>query len=245
MESSKQRDVGAAQMAAATSLQRFDEATAIAKAALEANQHRLRTRSCAGGTPEAIAAFYAKGLKSMRALRVLAVAGSGEDAFILLRSLTNTAIDMAFISQSDTDERLSQWVAAARIARRDLAESLGETLLDETKTDWAAVKAQADQWKGRGIRQRAEAAQVEHLYQLMYRFGSGFEHPDAWMMSDLISVRDSEIVMQTEPATRYVDNVLIGALFCLGVMLGRLAQYFEFERNDDVVKLQRLIQSLA
>src|SRR5262249_40919866 len=154
----------------------------------------------------------------------------GEDSFILLRSLTNTAIDMAFICQGNTNERLSHWVAFARIARSELARSMGITLPDEANTDWTAVKAKADQWKGRGIRQRAEAAQVEHLYQLVYRFGSGFEHPDAWMMSDFIVLRDTAIVMQTEPGARYVDNALIGSIFSLGVMLGSLARYFEFER---------------
>ncbi len=232
-------------MASKTALDRFDHAVSIAESALEANRSSLHTEPSAGGAPEAVAAFFAKGLKSMQALRILAAAGYGEDAFILLRSLTNTAIDMAFISDGNTEERLGQWVAVARLARYELARTLGETLADEAGTDWKAVRAAADQWKGRGIRQRAEAAHVEHLYDLMYRFGSGFEHPDAWMMSDLISRRDKELAMQTQPGERYVDNVLAGSIFCLGVMLGCLAKYFGFGRNEDLVKLQQLIESLA
>lgn len=232
-------------MASRTALDRFDEALRIASAALQSNQTHLRAIPDASRAPEAVAAFFAKGLKSLQALRILAAAGYGEDVFILLRSLTNNAIDMAFISQEETVQRLGQWVAVARVARYELARMLDKTLADEADTDWKVVRAEADQWKGRGIRQRAEAAHVEHLYHLMYRFGSGFEHPDAWMISDLISRRDTVLVMQTQPGPRYVDNVLAGAIFCLGVMLGCLAKYFGFDHNDDLTKLPQLIESLA
>ncbi len=80
-------------MASKTALDRFDYAVSIAESALQANRSSLHTEPSAGGAPEAVAAFFAKGLKSMQALRILAAAGYGEDAFILLRSLTNTAID--------------------------------------------------------------------------------------------------------------------------------------------------------
>jgi hypothetical protein len=220
----------------------LDDAIKLTTSALDANRVRLRSRS-ESGTAEAVASFFAKGWKSIQALRRLAVDGYGEDALILRRSLTNTAIDMAFITQTDTEERLSHWVAAGRVARRRLAEATGSALPDEEGTDWSVVEAEAAKWSGRNIRQRAEAASVRHLYALMYRFGSGFEHPDAWMMSGFITKEGSAIAMRIEPSSRYVDSALVGSAICLSVLLGCLAHALSFDANDQLRDLERLIAS--
>ena len=229
----------------AAAFQLVDDAVRLATSALGRNQSKLRTDP-GSGAPEAVAAFFAKGWKTIRAVRLLAVDGYGEDAMILLRSLTNVAIDMAFICSDNTEERLMRWVASARVARRRLAEHLGMPLPDEEGTDWNAVEAEANQWSGGGIRQRAEAAGVEHLYMFMYRFGSGFEHPDAWMLSDYVSVRDGRITMEkTEPSPQYVGNALTGAAICLGAMVGCLAQFFAFDHVEELERFQQLLSEQA
>jgi hypothetical protein len=184
-----------------------------------------------------------KGWKTIRAVRLLAVDGYGEDAMILLRSLTNPAIDMAFICRENTEQRLEQWIATARVSRRRLAEQLGKQLPDEEGTDWRTVEAAANQWNGRGIRQRAEAAGVENFDTLIYRFGSGFEHPDAWMMSDFASEADGFITMKRSVASpRYVGNALTGAAICLAAMLDSLARFFVFEHVEELERFDRLLR---
>ena len=216
----------------------------LATSSVGRNQSKLRTRP-GSGTAQAVAALFAKGWKTIRALRLLAANGYGEDGMILLRSLTNLAIDMAFLCRDNTEERLVQWVASARVTRHGLAQQLGVPLPDEEGTDWNAVEAEANQWNGRGIRQRAEAAGVEHLYMFMYRLGSGFEHPDAWMISDYVSETDGNITLETEPSPRHVGSALSGAGICLGAMLVCLAQLFAFEHVEELERLQRILDAFG
>jgi hypothetical protein len=222
----------------------LDDAIRLATSSVERNRSHLRIRA-ATQTPEAVAAFFVKGWKTIPAIRLLAESGYGQDAMILLRSLTNLAIDMAYICHEHTDERLHHWVSAARVARRKLAKDLRQPLADEEGTDGCPVEQAANQWNGRGIRQRAEGAHVENLHMFMYRLGSTFDHTDAWTMSDFVSVRDGQITMdRAEPSPQYIAPALTGAVLCLGVTLGCLSRFFEFEHLEELQRLNTLIETI-
>ena len=133
---------------------------------------------------ESFAACYGKALKTFDAIRILCEGGYGEDAVILARSLVNVIINMGYIrSASDRDELARDFVAAGRIAHRDFMKQFPEPSPDSGKeVDWPAFEKRAKRWEF-NIRKRAEDAGLEKTYQEHYRFGSSFEHSDAWSLA--------------------------------------------------------------
>ena len=122
----------------------------------------------------AIAALFTKGYKSFNAIRLLAEKGFGEDALVIVRSLINLSIDVAYIRLDASEERALDWLFAGGKQARTLLERLGHNL-DKESSD---ALGRAKSWKSVSIAQRAEITGAISFYKLGYHLGSSYEHSD-------------------------------------------------------------------
>jgi hypothetical protein len=220
------------------------EALAITEEVLRANEHKLR-RSPGTGSAEAVSGLFAKGWKTIHAIRLLAEQGYGQDALILLRSLVNLTIDLAYICASEPEKRVAQWIAYAQMNRRRLASEVGRNLPEEAAVDWKKIEHQSHTWDGLKLKGRADSAGLQNFYGKMYRFGSMFEHPDAWGASTYIEENQKGVTLNVEPSPLLTCSAIGGSLLCLGVAIECLGKFFEFDFGAHFDRLRRLLEALS
>jgi len=140
----------------------FDQIVAITDRLLEENAEKFaldpRRRRL-----QAAARLFGRARKSVSAARLLASSGYGEDAMAIGRSLVNVCIDIAYITQEESDERTELWIANGRLARHAMAAEFGLRTEDEHTTNWNAVEALAKKWRAVNIYERAKATGLENF----------------------------------------------------------------------------------
>jgi len=154
----------------AQELHLLDKAIGVVTDSLRRNAGKLCRRP-ETPAPEAVAALFAKGWKTIQAIKLLALKGYGQDAMGLLRSLTSLTIDLAYIAKEDSDERVMHWAAYAQVQRARLATEMEIALPDEEMPD-DQMRARAHKWDGLKIRGRADAAGLLPFYTMAYRLGA-------------------------------------------------------------------------
>src|SRR5262249_55023451 len=143
-----------------------------------ANFGRFRMR---GPALKVLAASYGKALKTFEAIRIACESGYGEDGMVLLRSLANLTINLAYIGRGpDPGERAREFVASGRLKHREFLRQFPQLPprwgMNE---DWPTIERRAKCWDGVKIWKRAEAAGMADLYRQAYAFGSSYEHSDS------------------------------------------------------------------
>lgn len=178
----------------------------------------------------AVAFFFAKAWKTYNAILILAEKGYGEDAMILARSLTGLCIDLAYISQEDSEERARDWQAVGKLTRRRIAKEFNTTPPDEATTNWNEIKTRAKRWMKPGsIESRAQASGLLNFYKIAYRRGSTFEHSDSWSSLTYLERNEAGLDVRTEPSRALVSEALMLAGFAFAEVATRWADFYAMD----------------
>lgn len=173
-----------------------------------------------------VAALFAKAYKSFNAIRMLAEGGYGEDSFVIVRSLINLSIDLAYIRQDDSEERALNWFCAGGIAARTLLERLGEKPKEESQ----GISKRAQAWKKVTIAKKAKITGATTFYELGYHDGSRFEHSDASsIMNYLTFERGTGFQFYPWPTPRFIGHSLKSGFVVFLAVLNEWALAFDIE----------------
>jgi hypothetical protein len=218
----------------------FDQILAIAdrlfednaeKFALDPKRRRLQTA----------ARLFGRARKSVSAVRLLASSGYGEDAMGIGRSLVNVCIDIAYITQAESDERTELWIANGRLARRTMAMEFGLRTEDEGRVDWNTVESLAKKWRAVTIYERAKATGLENFYKALYRHGSSFEHSDTWSLQTFLERSPEGPVLRSEPNDNLVPQSLFAAYTFAQIMviIGKVFGFALGSAEDEMLEIAR------
>ena len=201
------------------------------KFALDPTRRRLRVA----------AVLFGRARKSVGAVRLLASSGYGEDAMAIGRSLVNVCIDIAYITQEESDTRTEFWVANGRLARRAMATEFGLLTEDEHTTDWNVVETLAKKWRAVNIYERAKATGLENFYKVLYRHGSSFEHSDTWGVQSFLEESPEGPVLRSEPNENLVPQSLFAAYTFaqIAMIVGKLFGFVLKDAEEEMMKLAR------
>lgn len=210
-----------------------------------ANAGRMRMQ---GPARKVLATAWGKTLKSFDSIRILCEAGFGEDGLILVRSLVNLTIDVAYIFHGpDPDERARHYVANGRVAHRDLLLQFGPLPAGWDKgADWPALEERANRWKGVKIAQRARDAGLSDLYEKTYRFGSSFEHSDAASLVTYFGASDEDNQeINCHPSDDFVNLVLASTFQAMSVFSAILFGGFGLPEKERLGTLAAVFANLG
>jgi hypothetical protein len=185
----------------------YERLTALAQNLLDSHQDKVGIDS---GRPSTavIAALFAKALKTVHAIYLLAREGYGEDAVDLARTLTNICIDVGYICHDESDARASQWMAMGPIERLKMKRDVSGLTKPE-KDQYGQLKTLTKTWTDLGIEGRARQCGRFPMYAMAYRHGSSYSHSDSWSTGQFLTEDTEQLVQaQNQPSGACVDTAL-------------------------------------
>lgn len=172
-----------------------------------------------------VAVLFTKGYKSFNAVRILAEKGCGEDAYIIVRSLINLSIDLAYIRQDSSGVRALDWFFAGGKAALTLLERLGE----KPKKETAFILERAKAWRSVNIAEKAKITGATSFYKLGYHDGSSYEHSDSVIFATYGTAHEHGVQFYPWPRAQLVDHSLKSAFVVFLAVLDEWALTFEIE----------------
>ena len=183
-----------------------------------------------------VISMLAKIRKHYNSIQELCKLGFGEEAGLIVRSMTNAFIDLAYISKNGKKVLSERWVRFDWIIKgqkTEIAEMMdklckvpslqGEKLrkweerkreirahIDEFRKDYKSEQTKHD-WSGYSIKTKAEKAGKgpELLYHTVYRYNSDIEHSNATALDKYIDDdTPKKIQFLSEPSESHVEENL-------------------------------------
>lgn len=201
---------------------------------------RQRNPISAKGPVTAIVYLHAKAAKTYRAILILAAQGYGEDALILARSLTNLAIDVAYLTVENSTDRVRAWVAYAQIQLRKWANAMEQPLATDT-VDWEQASELAKTWPN--IADRATASGTENFYSRAYRHGSIYEHSDAAGFDSFLTPTATGFRVTLGPSDALVGEALTVAPVAFAEVITRWAAAFHVGLGDAESRMRAIVET--
>lgn len=181
-----------------------------------------------------VISMLAKTRKHYNSIQELCKLGFGEEAGIIVRSMTNAFIDLAYISKCGKKVLAERWVRFDWIIKgqkTEIAEMMdklckvpslkGKKLekweerkkdisahIDEFRKDYKSEHTKYD-WSGYSIKSKAEKAGKgpELLYHTVYRYNSDIEHSNAAALDKYIDDdTPKKIKFMSEPGESHVEE---------------------------------------
>ena len=183
-----------------------------------------------------VISMLAKTRKHYNSIQELCKLGFGEEAGIIVRSMTNALIDLAYISKHDKralSERFARFDWIIKGQKAEIGERMdklckvpslkGEELkkwedrkkeirahIDEFRKDYKSKESKND-WSGYFIKTKAEKAGkgTELLYCTVYKYNSDIEHSNATALDKYIDDdTPGKIQFLSEPSESHVEENL-------------------------------------
>lgn len=153
------------------------------------------------------AAFLARGYQSLNSATILSSLGFEADAMSATRTITELAVDLAYIRKDDSDVRMELFMCFEDIANLKVARAISKLhdgKVDENAMSVLATKAQnarklhpprgdgklpeVRDWAGNSIATRAENVGLANFYGTSYRDSSAASHSGAATMRYVVEV---------------------------------------------------------
>lgn len=208
-----------------------------------------------------------KAMKASQAIRLLCATGASEDALILLRSLYNLVINLAFIAVKPA-KRTERFLDHHAIARKEYQDVIlrwpqlfGTTKLTKESTQEIEADAVAvtkkhkflpnEPWHKTTLLEMAKNVDkhspyslpvFEMGYDVAYRLGSDYEHTNAMAANSYLI--DSNDKLSLEPSGGNCDRTLMTATEYLTLVLDLANQEFELGLDTDVANLVKDIEKI-
>lgn len=153
------------------------------------------------------AAFLARGYQSLNSATVLSSLGFEADAMSAGRTITELAVDLAYIRKSDSEARMELFMCFEDIANLKIARAISKLhdgKVDENAMNILATKAEnarklhpprsdgklreVRDWAGNNIATRAENVGLANFYGTSYRDSSAATHSGAATMRYIVEI---------------------------------------------------------
>jgi len=212
-----------------------------------------------------------KNRKHFRAVQELCSLGYGEEASILVRSMTNALIDLAYINCNGKIELsrrfiLYDWVIKKRkISNMDIIDKARapKPLSREELKRWEDRKKEVyaevekfnkkfnvknkNDWSGYTIRTKAEKAgkNIELLYHTIYAYNSNIEHGNVDALDKYIKTTDyNEINLLCEASDKYVKRNLSDSFNIFSNIVKIFCKAFRLNNMDKITE-QELVNEFV
>ncbi|MDP8212069.1 MAG: DUF5677 domain-containing protein [Candidatus Zapsychrus exili] len=180
--------------------------------------------------------ILAKNRKHYNSVQELCKLGFGEEAGLIVRSMTNALIDLTYIFRCGKDELSERFVRFDWVVKRHkiaIADMLDEHTYfikkDQKKTEqWEQrreeVEAEVEKfykdykceqtkhdWSGYSIKTKAKKAgkEIELLYNTVYRYNSDIEHSNATALNNYVKTDvPGSMQFMSEPGENHVEENL-------------------------------------
>lgn len=174
-------------------LAKLDQTTALALKLLKKNES-MRVPRALGKAPMVVMPLYVKLLKTVRSIRIVASVSLVDDAQVLCRTLTETAVAIRYILQKKSSHRAEEYLAHTLMRTKDMMgkwrKTIGlnrrarpiERLVDEKLAPYAHLGAkrlnELKKWYygDRPMREVFKEVGLEKVYQLVYLQFAGIQH---------------------------------------------------------------------
>lgn len=168
----------------------------------------------------------AKGSKTHLAILNLCDAGFGQDAAILGRSLFELTVNMGYIFNADTDDRIKRYVTkhfvisskysksikeAAREGAKKYPDYPSEEEIKKLTEEAIELTGNSDKWSGKSIREMAEEVKLKDMYDLLYRLISNLVHSTSSSFTDYLhidSTKPTQIKIDLGPSGKWLVEAL-------------------------------------
>lgn len=127
-----------------------------------------------------------RALNALDSVMLLVQAGHTVDAFSIMRSVCELAIDLGYMAKSDTEARMELFANHIFVSRHQFMKALDDAGLPNPQPAFAAKMASIHQriegdydkpnWAGKSIAKRADESGKKTFYNFMFRLGSGASH---------------------------------------------------------------------
>jgi hypothetical protein len=180
----------------------------------------------------AVGRLFAKGLKTVLAIHLLAREGFGEDAVDLGRTLTNLCIDMAYICEGDSDNRARQWSEVGKYERLKMERGFWGALPDDQESEYRSLRERTGEWTRLGIQGRADRGGTRGIYETSYRHSSSVAHSDSWSTRGFLKSVGDELEAQSGPSDASVDDALLIGATAMAMIVVTWAKFFGMDISD-------------
>lgn len=202
-----------------------------------------------------------KTFKSTKAIQTLCKEGYGQDAKVLLRSMIDSLITLAYI-QKDKENLSKRFIEFSSAEKHKLLQIIGSkniyptTPLDEErlkkhkeiekgykkyKSDYGykSDRSLPNNWSGKTTAEMAEKAKVKDLYDWVFRFTSQTTHPSASQANEYILGLDQggKIVLEVGPSEQWIKESLYMAVIILLWFLGQLDEEYSIGNKEEMERL--------
>lgn len=197
--------------------------------------------------------FLARATRSIRSVQHLFNAGFASDAQSVGRTIIELAIDLAYIYNEDTENRLAQffgyedvktwhyilaweewqerqWAPETRSIAEERYNSVRQMYPDERS--WASSGG-----KKVSLRKRAQSVGLNGLYEMSYAEGCAASHSGPQTLRDAYSFDDDKKVINvvSRAVAPRSGHVMWTALFCYLLIIDTIRQSFQLTHYDTAV----------
>lgn len=163
--------------------------------------------------------FLAKFHKSMLSFRLLVVSGFNEDASIILRTMVEIAIILAYISK-EPEKRLNRFIEYKHIAEHRLLETIekhytnsniDEQRRNKIKENYEANKSNYKnkaQWSELSIADMAKDVGMDFWYEAVYKLDSSYVHSNITASKGFMFDDNDELLLAVGPLSFSATDIL-------------------------------------
>jgi HEPN domain-containing protein len=200
--------------------------------------------------------LYAKACKTLRTVRMLGAGGFAEDAFVLARTLFETAVAVRWILQSASlrrsqmyiahmllrdEQLLAEWKKTPGLKRwatkKRVATARARLAVYEARLGSDVIASLRRSWSGRTLEQTAKAVGVQRVYQVFYRRASRPGHA-ADLPQHLAFAPDKVTVLKIGPGDfEALEEVLRMSYLSFWLLLRRVDRRFGLGHDSDLEAL--------
>jgi hypothetical protein len=211
----------------------------------------------------AVLTLFSKSCKTLRAIRLLCLAGLSSDANALLRPLLECLISMLYLSQDDKGEKGDQYFAFCHMqAQKTLNALRANPVLNDMVTDEIEKKIKdqstaiigemgedefsrryrASHWSGESIEAIARKVGLEVIYDLPFRLSSQAIHATDYL--DHIEYYDG-FRINILPGDRWCKEVLGASIVTFLQILKMVNEAFSLKQDRKLSSFEKRSQLLA
>lgn len=168
----------------------------------------------------------AKGTKTHRAICLLCKKGFGQNAAMLGRSLFELLVNMGYIFNKDTEDRMNRYISKHFVISSKYSDDIQKAVKEGAKrvpnypsenemkklTDEAIeLTTMSNEWSGKPIGKMAEEIQLKKTYDLLYRLISNIIHSTSSSFTDYFrfdTTNKNGILIDAGPSDKWVAEAL-------------------------------------
>ncbi|MEX0974240.1 MAG: DUF5677 domain-containing protein [Bacillota bacterium] len=189
---------------------------------------------------------------SFKALRMLCSAGYGADAFMLLRTVFESGVNLAYVGK-DPDARATQYLDYAYVENHKLMDSLirytpgkqpPDAIIKKANEDWERVKGQyGGGWTKASLETRACECGWGAQYALIYRFASTLSHAGASSAPVYMVVAENGFHLRDEESDQQlVAEALLGSIGTVYLTVKEVYRAFGVPLPERFLESQHVLQ---